>query len=220
MGLDPRHDQLETDVAAYLAQAGYLTGDATYHNVMPHSIKARLTTLYDPTSLYVRYRADRVAVHTTDPVVFQWEAKTHKTRNMHDLTIALAPLVFHLANAERGVRCLYVYRDAERGYEAGFWAQRGMLPTVREIVWPDNHRREFTPYVNEMQMELGVPVRNIGRTAGSGEPFVVVDEQVVRYLPDWRLLIDEQNNDRPCVGAHRRSGEDSQSLTRIIAPPR
>lgn len=67
---------------------------------------------------------------------------------------------------------------------------------------------------------------------GSGDPFLIVDEQTVRFMPDWRVLIDEQTNRATAnpwadtndngsrVGAQEPSGEDSHSHTRIIAPPR
>jgi hypothetical protein len=35
----------------------------------------------------------------------------------------------------------------------------------------------------------GVRIIDIGRTQGTDDPFVVIDESTLRQLPDWRDLI-------------------------------
>jgi len=78
------HEKLEQDAKDFLSELGFLTDEATYHTVMNLEVKDRLSRIYTPTSLYLRGRADRIAVHKSLPLVFEWEAKTHESRNLHD----------------------------------------------------------------------------------------------------------------------------------------
>jgi len=186
------HATFEIEIAGHLSACGFLLGEATYHEVMPDAVRQRLVAIYDPTSLYVRGRADRVAVHGTHPVVFEWEAKTHSSRRGHDCMVELLPMLHHLSRAALGVRCLYAYRDAEIGVDGGFWIHD--LPPVRAVY--------LTPRFDAELRALALPqikrympsaqVCEINRTLGSGDPFMVIDESVARTLTDWRQLVDDE----------------------------
>lgn len=189
------HKTLETDIAEYLDRKGFWVGAATYHEVLPDNIKRRLSAIYTPTALYLRGRADRIAVHKTGDVVIEWEAKTHTSGQRHDMTLEALPLCHHMDNANLGVICLYVYRDTDCGYECGFWTEQ--LNTrdvpVRVIMIPGRWNADQRAWYRKQFARVlpGVQIVDTGRNAGTGDPFLIIDESVVRGLPDWRCLIDE-----------------------------
>jgi hypothetical protein len=120
MGLDANHDRLEADVKDFLTNEGFLTASATYHDVYDEPMVEILQTRYSPTALYIRGRADRVAVHSGLPIEFEYECKTNsgKHRNM---AVEALPWLHHLSKVSLGVRCLYVYRDTVASMDRGVW---------------------------------------------------------------------------------------------------
>ena len=186
------HQELEADVKQFLASLDYLTAEATYHSVMPDEVKRVLQNAYSATALCIRGRADRVAVHKAGGDVFEWEAKTHKSRSRHDMTIEALPLCHHLAKARLDVECLYCYRNLFKHQEAGFWVRE--LPPIRVVMIPGRWTEEKARWFKEKFVLYlpGVDVVRSGSNRGSGDPFAIVDESIVDVLPHWQKLILER----------------------------
>lgn len=186
------HKVLEERVKEYLIEKGFFVVQAPYHTTMPDSIVKLLGRRNSPSSLYLRGRADRIAIHRIKEIEFEWEAKTHYSQNKHDMTIEALPLAFHLAKAQWGVRCLYIYWNPFTDHEVGFWMHE--LPDMRVILiprnrWDENHRLWFQGIFRHHFP--GVPVSApIIRSDGSLDPFAIIDESVFDTLPHWKELID------------------------------
>lgn len=183
------HTNLESRVKSYLDESGYHVYESTYHSVLPDVLKRLLSRRFSMTALYLRGRADRIAMHKIIPVEFEWEAKTHASQQYNDLTIELLPLVHHISKSALGVRCLYVF-DVN-GNEGGFWAHE--LPTVRQIHLPPRQEYKNILWNFENMADKyfrGVPVYRSG-SGGSGDPFVIFDKSEIQALRHWQDLIDE-----------------------------
>lgn len=184
------HQTLESEATEYLNKNGYLVDAATYHTKMRREIVERLQRTYNPTSLYLRGRADRIAIHKIYPVAFEWEAKTHTSEVYHDMTLEALPLCHHISKARLGVECLYIYQDnyPRHEHEVGFWVTQ--LPPIREIKIPN---RWDSATINWYRVMFGlflpgVRVVEMGRGGGSGDPFIIIDESVVCNLKSWQEL--------------------------------
>jgi hypothetical protein len=188
MPLDERHEKLELAITDELLRMGYLVGKATYHDVMAKEVINRLKRIYDPTSLYIRGRADRIAVHTKTLDSFEWEAKTHESTRHFDMCLEALPLAHHLLQSTLGVRCLYIYQHQPSVTPCGFWVSA--MPPIREIRIPDNwgdDKKEWFCGVFKRTWPEVCVIRQ-GRVGGSGDPFLVIDAKVVATLPDWKSL--------------------------------
>jgi len=86
-----------------------MTSTMTYHECLPAATADRLREIYTPQSLYLRSRADRVAIHTAYPLVFEFDLKTHVNRKYQDMTLELTPIIGHIAKRRAGADCLYAY---------------------------------------------------------------------------------------------------------------
>ena len=200
---DPTHKALEQDAIDLFKEYGFSISEATYHSVMDDSVVKILQDLWTPTALYLRGRADRVAVRKSPPMALQWEAKTHESKKYHDMTLEVLPVCAYLALCRLGIDCLYVYRDpptiknkeiVHLGYEKGFWICN--IPDPRVIMIP---QRWPTQALNQVWTEKckdrirsffpDTPIRITNQNYGSGDPFLIIDESVVVNLPDWREII-------------------------------
>jgi len=186
------HAELEDEVRDYLMSIGYMTSEATYHSVMPKSISNRLSRIFTTTALYIRGRADRIAVHKSMNLVFEWEAKSHTNPRYRDIAVEMLPLVHHISRAKLGVRCLYVHRDVHINQDCGFWVHE--LPDIREVHFVNgklsNRVEAFLKRI-AIQYFPSVKIRNLRYNGGSGDPYVLIDSSVVSNLPHWKVLIDE-----------------------------
>jgi len=195
-----QHQRLEDDVSQFLIEQGFLVDDATYHDNMDERVVRVLQNIYTPTGLYLRGRADRVAVRGIPPMVFEWEAKTHVSRARHDITVEALPLCHHIVKARLDVKCLYCYRNEHKGHEVGFWIHD--MPEPRIIMIPNRWRPTQQDWFEEKFREIipGVDIRRIGRTRGANDPFVIIDESKIADMPHWKDLIlqeiesERQNN--------------------------
>ncbi len=182
------HKNLETDVKDFLESRNYLIYEATYHAIATTEIRDILRTRFTPTSLYLRGRADRIAIHKTLTLEFEFECKTHISRDYHDCTIELLPLIHHLSKSKLGVKCFYAYRDNtfSPAIECGFWIDQ--LPKIREI-WIPPRRTNNIPWFDELARFWlpDIPVSH-NAVGGSGDPFLIIDESIVKSLPHWQLL--------------------------------
>jgi hypothetical protein len=187
------HSGLEYDVKAHLDSLGYYTAEATYHSVMPRQITNRLAGIFTPTSLYIRGRADRIAVHKYKNIVFEWEAKTHDENNKYkDITIELPPLMHHASKSKLAVLCIYICRDNNLNRNCGFWAYK--IPKIREIHFVNGKLSMPVEKFYKKQCEIyfpGVPIRNIKKNKGTGDPYVIIDKDVADSLHHWKQLIEE-----------------------------
>ena len=189
------HAQLEDDVRQYLNALNYYTTEATYHSVMPEHICNRLSRIFTLGALYLRGRADRVAIHKTKDIVFEWEAKTHTNRKYTDITIELLPLLHHVNKSSLGARCLYVCRDTHLGRNCGFWAHE--TPRIREMHFINGKlSAKIERYIKKITQELlpETMVRNLSRNIGSGDPYIIIDSRIADKLPHWKDLISELEN--------------------------
>ena len=197
------HVDLEAEVITHLTSAGFMVSSATYHDVMPSEVVRTLSKQKNPTSLYVRTRADRIAAHPTFDVSFLVECKTNggSYRNM---AIEALPFLHHRQDAAMGVRCLYIYRDMVSGVEGGFWAS-SEIP-VESLKIPDKWaslERLLVPHFP------GVKVQRIRTANGSNDPFIVVRESNLKaVLCDWRravsLLYPSHRRPLPPPPPHRK----------------
>lgn len=189
----PGHEELTADVWEFLRENGFLCYSAAYHDVAPPQIQEILKLRNSPTGLYIRTRADRLAIHKTVPIEFEWEAKTHVSRARNDMCLEALPLLHHKRKADLGVECLYVYRNTNPGHESecGFWVSN--IPEIRCIMIPDRWSKKragwfqsiFASYFPDAEVISGISA------AGSGDPFVVVGEETTHTLVHWRNLIKE-----------------------------
>lgn len=192
------HKRLEEDVVLYLECMGYYTFEATYHTVLDPEIKDLLSRTFNPTALYIRGRADRVALHWNQEPTFEWEAKTHQSSKYHDMTIEALPLAHHIIKNKLGVRCLYAYGSPFDNTNYGFWVDD--LPPVKLVMIPNTRWTsagvEFYNKVFESVFKDS-KIINMDKTKGSNDPFVIIDEGAKKKLKDWRILIDEISHDTP-----------------------
>jgi hypothetical protein len=188
------HKDLESDIRAYTAGLGFKTSEATYHTVMAAEVVKILQRRFTPPALYIRARADRVAVHGVRCVEFELEAKTHQSTRFHDMTLELLPLVFHIAKLEVGVDCLYAYRNPFLDENMGFWVSA--IPPIRDITIPDRLewkqlRGWVDGLINQFFPETKV-LRKPYCGNGSGDPYLIIDRKDVLRLRDWRGLIQDR----------------------------
>lgn len=183
------HKSLEVRVNEYLTEHGYITASATYHDVMPDAIKRILMNRFDFTSLYIRGRADRIAVHKVKNITFEWEVKTHQRTGKNDLTIEALPMLHHIIKDKLGVRCLYIFNV--NGIEGGFWVRD--MPAIRCTFVPP--RPAYQPIRNELisMVKTIYPTMDIVEmpVGGTGDPFFIIDKEQIVRLIDWRILVDE-----------------------------
>lgn len=186
------HTILEEDVRKFLQEQGFMTTEVTYHAAMPDQISKRLARIFTPTSLYIRSRADRIAVHTELPIVVEWEAKTHAPNiKYHDMTLEMIPIAHHLQRVAMKVECLYVYKDSDKKIECGFWTHS--IPPIRQILIPERWTNQervleyFRTIANDWFPD--VPIREGIFSRGSGDPFLIIDESALYSLPHWKGLI-------------------------------
>lgn len=157
--------------------------------MFPKSVTEILSRRWSMTALYLRGRADRIAIHKTKPIEFEWEAKTHHNPRYSDLTIEFLPLVHHISKVKLGVKCLYVFNI--NGVDGGFWAHD--LPQIRQIHFPPRVEYNLTRKFIMPLMKSYFPNASIYESVvnGSNDPFVIFDKSVIGKSRHWKELIDE-----------------------------
>ena len=176
------HKRLEQTATDYMQERGYVVTEQTYHKSLPKNVIEMLTRSHEISSLYIRARADRLAV--SDPQRFEFEVKTHSNPRYSDLTLEVLPLMVHMAKIDF-IDCLYVCLVNK--CEFGFWVSD--LPPVRCIFVPNISKNSFiAPLVKTFAQKLGIGVLNKS-SAGSGDPFMIIDASIIQSLPNWRDLV-------------------------------
>jgi hypothetical protein len=181
------HSELERAAIEYISGCGYFIISLCYHEVMPREIKERIRFLFSLSALYVRSRADRLAIHRSQDKQFEFECKAHSNKNYSDLAIEAYPAMMHLAKRDF-IDTLYIFEV--NGRQGGFWVSH--FPTVRQIIIPGRPQNQrVAPFIilNAPKFFPGVPVYESWPVNGSGDPFAIIDQSEIAQLPDWRTLI-------------------------------
>lgn len=193
------HVTLEREVNELLESLGYYHAAATYHEVLSAELQSRLKVVYSLASIYIRTRADCIAIHKSLPLVFELDAKTHKSQRYRDITVELIPFLHHIYKSSLGVPCLYCYWNPVHEQTCGFWFAD--LPMVREVRITSRCER-FRSRLTKACDELlpGVPlIPQRSTTDGSDDAFLVIDGKTVDRLPSWRDLINDYTEDARVV---------------------
>jgi hypothetical protein len=188
--LSKHHDSFEAEIGRSLESLGFMVDHATYHVTYRPRVKTRLAEMSHPTALYLRGRADKIAIHTIFDYGFEWECKNHNSSRLHDACIEALPLAHHLCHAGYYAHCLYAYRNPDRHPDVGFWVQD--LPPLRELFIPDRWDQDHVNFFHHVFRAAfpSVPVRVGHPTRGSRDPFAVIAEATVRALPSWQRLAE------------------------------
>lgn len=107
------------------------------------------------------------------------------------MAIEALPICIHRLHCQIDAKCLYVYRDPFEDFECGFWVHD--MPPVKVILipqrwghaWAEWFRGQFAKFLPD------VDIIETGANGGSGDPFLLIEENAVKQLPDWRGMIDE-----------------------------
>lgn len=181
---DPHHAALEAEIIAHAIDHQWVIGEATYHSVMPDPVRRALQRCWDPAALYVRGRADRVAVRGQQCVLF--ESKTNSGKHLRASIEALP--VSHYVRI--GVPCLYVYRDIKDAFESAFWTTA--MPRIDVVFipadWSDPMKRYF-----RREFHITWPEADIQDLAwsvnGSNDPFMLISrDALAEAFVDWRAV--------------------------------
>lgn len=187
---DPRHRKLIEDVTNHLNSHGFCVSTQTYHDGrIEQRAKQKLSLTFSPTALHIRGAADNLAIHPDDGMALRFEAKTSALTG-GGLGIEALPLADHMLHGKRGVLCLYCC--ATKTSEFGFWAHD--LPPVSNLYLPKQFEAKLTAWYESVLPPLfpQTPVVPNIRTMGSNDPYVVIEKEVLRHLPNWRELIDHE----------------------------
>jgi hypothetical protein len=184
------HKFLESEANEYLQANNFETCSLPYYEFMPEKAINLLKFRFDMTSLYIRGRSDRLAIHKSLPITFEYEAKTHGNTKYQDLAIELLPLMHHISESKLGVECLYILKTVFGN--GGFWINK--IPAIRNFWIPP--RKEYDELRNIFKNIIYVQFGDVhileGLVGGSGDPFVIIDRSIVRNLPDWHDLIKQR----------------------------
>ena len=185
---DPLHVRIELEVSSYLQEKGYSVHSQTYHDVLPAGIVKALTDRWSSAALYIRARADRLAIHPLIDSQFEFEAKSG---GGPDLCLEVSPLLDHVGKwRESGIDCLYAFECGNTS--GGFWASSP--PPVRVIMQPRGTRYD-NKAIDRLRQKCAayfpaVKYCVIEKSNGSGDPFCVIDKSNTLNLPTWKGLID------------------------------
>lgn len=185
------HKALESDVKEFLHANGFFTDEVTYHSRLPRNMVDLLSKRWSPTALYLRGRADRIAIHKTMPVEFEWECKTHGAVKYNDMAIEALPLAHHITKARLDVKCLYIYRNPFEQKEYGFWVND--IPGIRCCNIPSRWDGEMKNFFTRVFMSSypGVTLNYPIHSNGSGDPYLLINHDEIIKLSNWKDLIME-----------------------------
>jgi len=180
---DPHHLALERDIITFAESHDWVIGSATYHSVMPQPVQLALQRCWDPAALYVRARADRVAVKENDCRLF--EAKTNSGQ-WNRAAIEANPICHYI---RLGIPCLYIYRDYKDGFEAAFWTTA--MPCIDVVFLPDRWDAALRRYFRGQFRDVwpDVEIQSLSSVNGSCDPYVVISrESLTAVAVDWRAI--------------------------------
>ena len=187
---DPNHAKLQEDVVKFLTDKGFWITEDTHHTTMPSPLVHRLSEINTPTSLYIRTRADLVAVHHSLNLVIQVEVKTRCGKSPN-VAIEAIPLMFHREMSSVAVDTLYIYRDPIDPWEFGFWVKE--MPTPDALFVPKKWNHRMYQYVTALSRSRFPVVKIVeSDVEGSGDPYYLWKRDWLKDQVDWRVLIDER----------------------------
>ncbi len=178
------HRALQDEVVEFLKSQSVYIWEWTYHDSLPASVVDDLTKQSNPTALFLRTRADLVAISKLESVLIEIKSIP---RNHKNLAVEALPLAYHVAMHQlMGVLCLYIFRD-HQGREGCFLASRNRLPRISCIIIPESVPVKQASWYGEIFQENfpGVPIRRVPSVSGSGDPFAIIQHQDLPFS-DWR----------------------------------
>lgn len=185
---DPNHRQLESEVAEFLAAAGFLLPPAsTYHSIWPDDMVDLMQNRWSPTSLMLRGKADRVAVHAHLDVSFQWECKTSRGKRFS--TEAL-PLSAHMAVTGLGTVCVYFCRHLKWDVDRAFVVSPESIAKFSCFMEPIGNRCTVPSKTIRGHLGMQVPIVPT-ESKGSKDPFVLMERNEYECLPLWSEIVDQ-----------------------------
>jgi hypothetical protein len=178
------HSTLEAEISSHATGCGWLVASATYHDVMPEPMRIALARCYAPAALYVRFRADRIAVREQCCIPFEV-----KTTAGARFPVAALPLSHHV---RQGIPVLYVLRHLTTGREWAFWTHK--LPAFCEVVIPDAWSERMRDYFTQRFYEIW-PAAYIGtmpKNGGSNHPLIYFTFDALDAASiDWRQVFSK-----------------------------
>jgi hypothetical protein len=191
--LNGYHEVLVKRVDDFARAAGWRAIAMTYHN---QDGGDALKLAGDNTGLYVRTLPDLVFTNGQRTILV--EVKTHLSDRYSDATPELFPIVsaITLWRVQR-VRTLYVYEDLHAGISAAWWAYQVFEDVPVAAIYVGTQRPEWREYMAWIRhwksigiIPADVPVKTV-RTNGSGDPYVVIPERVLRTLLPWHVVLGD-----------------------------
>jgi len=187
---DNYHEKFERRVIEKLRAIGFSVSSATYHDVLERDVSEALARNYSPTALYIRTRADRIAVR--HDLSFELECKTHENARYEDMTLEILPVIHHINKVDLGVDCLYAYWNPFTAMYRGFWVSD--MPRVRDIRIPSNTRYDDDAVGVVKQAESifdeARVYTNAGRGDGSNDPYIIIDKSDVQNMRRLKDIFD------------------------------
>jgi len=187
-----QHTQFEQKIYRELEYYGFTIHDLTYHTHLPPHTQEKLRTLQNPTSLLIRTRADRIAIHQTLPIITKIEVKTS---SYHDGSFAIEafPLATHaIETTTMNIPCLYICYHTRTQHEYGFWTQH-IIPHIQHIFIPPRWHT-FTQE-NQQWLLNAFPHAKLHyqhyHTRGSNTPYTRIPKPITKTLPHWKQLIQQ-----------------------------
>jgi len=191
--LNEHHEVLVKRVVDFAGARGWRATTMAYHE-QAGGDAVRLAG--DSTGLYVRTFPDLVLTNGQRTILV--EVKTHLSDRYSDATPELFPIVVARALWYTvGVRTLYVYEDPVAGISAAWWGHEVFEEVPVAAIYVGTQRPEapeLTALVRHWQRSWlipgEVPVRTV-QTKGSGDPYVVIPERVLRRLLPWHVVLGD-----------------------------
>jgi hypothetical protein len=191
--LNGHHEVLVRRVRDFATAMGWRDVSVTYHGQVGGDA---LRLANDPTAIFVRTRPD---LHLTNgQSALLVEVKTCVSDRYSNATPELFPIVTArvLWHVQR-VRTLYVYEDPHAGISAAWWAYQLFEDVPVTAIYVGTQRPEWQQYMAWIRhwQSIGVlpgdvPVKTT-QTLGSGDPYVVIPERVLRTLLPWHVVLGD-----------------------------
>jgi hypothetical protein len=180
------HAKLENVAVEFLGQLGYDIFQQTYHESFPRKVIELLQRNFSVASLYIRSRADRVAISQIRQ--FEFEIKTHFNPKYNDLTIELFPFLMH-RNKRDFIDCIYICQVHK--HEFGFWVSDPPAPK-RIIVPPIPKNEKVKVFIDEHKRFFGnTPISYDRKMNGSNDPCVIFGHEQIKHLNHWQELLQK-----------------------------
>jgi hypothetical protein len=191
--LNRHHEALVVRVLDFARSMGWRAITMTYHE-QDGGDAFRLAG--DSTGLYVRTFPDLVLTNGKRTILV--EVKTHVSGRYSDATIELFPLVAARSRwRDLGARTLYLYEDPNAGISAAWWGHEVFEGVPVVAIYVGTQRQGWQEHMDRIRawkssglIPRNVPVKTV-QTLGSGDPYVVIPEWVLRTLLPWHVVLGD-----------------------------